>query len=100
MNLKDNKKYYSLRKFKGVDLASVVVGLAFLTPIVMAEEIATVNVNNSEINTVKSVVENSAPEGCANSLKPNTNITTPLNYESNSGSNVHVVPKISRVDND
>lgn len=34
---KDKKEYYSLRKFKGVGLASALVGLAFLSPNVLAE---------------------------------------------------------------
>ena len=54
MKFKDKKEYYSLRKFKGVGLASALVGLAFLAPSVMAEETATINVDNVSQN--KSVI--------------------------------------------
>ena len=54
MKFKDKKEYYSLRKFKGVGLASALVGLAFLAPNVMAEETATINVDNVSQN--KSVI--------------------------------------------
>ena len=43
---KDKKEYYSLRKFKGVGLASALVGLAFLSPNVLAEEVVTVTADN------------------------------------------------------
>lgn len=43
---KDKKEYYSLRKFKGVGLASALVGLAFLSPSVLAEEVVTVSADN------------------------------------------------------
>ena len=52
MKFKDKKEYYSLRKFKGVGLASALVGLAFLTaPSVLADETAA-NSNNSNISTI------------------------------------------------
>ena len=40
-NKRTTKEYYSLRKFKGVGLASALVGLAFLSPSVLAEEVGT-----------------------------------------------------------
>ena len=43
---KDKKEYYFLRKFKGVGLASALVGLAFLSPNVLAEEVVTVTADN------------------------------------------------------
>ena len=54
---KDKKEYYSLRKFKGVGLASALVGLAFLSPSVMAEEVATPNTTTGDVSVV-----NSSPE--------------------------------------
>ena len=57
MKFKDKKEYYSLRKFKGVGLASAVVGLALLTPSVMAEE-HMLNIENKNVDTTLSVVEN------------------------------------------
>ena len=57
MKFKDKKEYYSLRKFKGVGLASALVGLAFLAPNVMAEEIATVSATSGDVSLVKSVDE-------------------------------------------
>ena len=59
MKFKDKKEYYSLRKFKGVGLASAVVGLAFLAPSVMAEETATINVSGSDVSLVNSVSDSS-----------------------------------------
>lgn len=57
MKFKDKKEYYSLRKFKGVGLASALVGLAFLAPSVMAEETATVSATSGDVSLVKSVDE-------------------------------------------
>ena len=57
MKFKDKKEYYSLRKFKGVGLASALVGLAFLAPNVMAEETATVSATSGDVSLVKSVDE-------------------------------------------
>lgn len=59
MKFKDKKEYYSLRKFKGVGLASAVVGLTFLAPSVMAEETATTNVSGSDIISVKPIDDKS-----------------------------------------
>ena len=41
MKFQERKEFYSLRKFKGVGLASALVGLAFLSPSVLAEEVGT-----------------------------------------------------------
>ena len=101
---RSRNEIFSFRKYKGYGLASVVVGLMFLTASVRAEDIATTNASNSENNTVRRAtsVENASTDTSSEILKPNTNITTtpPSNDESNSGSNVHVVSKISKVDND
>lgn len=53
MKFKDKKEYYSLRKFKGVGLASAVVGLAILSPSVLAEEVSTYS-NTDKVSLVKS----------------------------------------------
>ena len=101
---RSRNEIFSFRKYKGYGLASVVVGLMFLTASVRAEDIATTNASNSENNTVRRAtsVENASTDTSSEILKPNTNITTtpPSNDESNSGSNVHVVSKISKVDDD
>ena len=48
MKFENKKEFYSLRKFKGVGLASALVGLMFLGSAVKADE--TVPTNN-EVNT-------------------------------------------------
>ena len=39
MKFREKKEYYSLRKFKGVGLASAVIGAMILSPSVLAEEV-------------------------------------------------------------
>ena len=90
---------FGLRKYKGYGLSSAVVGLSFLVPSVMAEETTNVHATNLDNTAVKPAVdgENVAPK----SLKPNT--TTPphtSNAAFSNGSDVVLVPKISKVDND
>ena len=98
---RSRNEIFSFRKYKGYGLASVVVGLMFLTTSVRAEDIATTNSSSSENNTVRRAtsVENASTDTSSEILKPNTT-TPPSNDESNSGSNVHVVSKISKVVND
>ena len=43
MKFREKKEYYSLRKFKGVGLASAVIGAMLLSPSVLAEEVQTSN---------------------------------------------------------
>ena len=43
MKFREKKEYYSLRKFKGVGLASAVIGAMLLSPSVLAEEVQTDN---------------------------------------------------------
>ena len=49
MKFENKKEFYSLRKFKGIGLASALVGLMFLGSTVKADE--TVTTNNSGVNT-------------------------------------------------
>lgn len=51
-NKRTTKEYYSLRKFKGVGLASALVGLAFLSPSVLADEVGT-PVTNASVENVR-----------------------------------------------
>lgn len=75
---RSRNEIFSFRKYKGYGLASVVVGLMFLTASVRAEDIATTNASNSENNTVRRAtsVENASTDTSSEILKPNTNITT------------------------
>lgn len=57
MKFRDKKEFYSLRKYKGIGLASALVGLAFLSPSVMAEEVATPSTPKGDVSVV-----NSSPE--------------------------------------
>lgn len=43
MKFREKKEYYSLRKFKGVGLASAVIGAMLMSPSVLAEEVQTSN---------------------------------------------------------
>lgn len=72
---KDKKEYYSLRKFKGVGLASALVGLAFLSPSVMAEEVATSNTPTGDVSVVSSSSE-TAPVTSENTIVGTTNTTS------------------------
>lgn len=59
MKFRDKKKeFYSLRKYKGIGLASALVGLAFLSPSVMAEEVATPNTATGDVSVVSPTPEN------------------------------------------
>lgn len=49
MKFGNKKEFYSLRKFKGIGLASALVGLMFLGSTVKADE--TVSTNNTGVNT-------------------------------------------------
>ena len=57
-NKRTTKEYYSLRKFKGIGLASALVGLAFLSPSVLAEEVGT-PVTNASVENVRVSAPNS-----------------------------------------
>lgn len=58
---RDKKEYYSLRKFKGVGLASALVGLAFLSPSVLAEETANLSAHAGEVGVVAPTVNPTIP---------------------------------------
>ena len=58
---RDKKEYYSLRKFKGIGLASALVGLAFLSPSVLAEERATSSASAGEVGATTPTSESTAP---------------------------------------
>ena len=58
---RDKKEYYSLRKFKGIGLASALVGLAFLSPSVLAEERAPSSAPAGEVGVVAPTLESIAP---------------------------------------
>ena len=88
-NKRTTKEYYSLRKFKGIGLASALVGLAFLSPSVLADEVGTPVTNasvenvrvsspNSETPTeVGSVVSNVA-ESITTEAKDNSVVSQPV----------------------
>lgn len=86
---KDKKEYYSLRKFKGVGLASALVGLAFLSPSVLAEETATPSAPVGEVGVV-------APTAEPNKVETSNTLTT---SESSKVENISVAPEVANVGN-
>lgn len=92
---RDKKEYYSLRKFKGVGLASALVGLAFLSPSVMAEEVATPNTAIGDVSVVSSTPESDkVGETSENTVIATTN-TTPEVVKEDSVANETVVSEES-----
>ena len=61
MKFKDKKEYYSLRKFKGVGLASALVGLVFLSPSVLAEETVNPSAHTGDVDFVVPTVKPTVP---------------------------------------
>ena len=89
MKFNEKKEYYSLRKFKGVGLASALVGLAFLSPSVLAEEAATPSAPVGEVGVV-------APTAEPNKVETSNTLTT---SESSKVENILVTPEVANVDN-
>lgn len=87
MKFNEKKEYYSLRKFKGVGLASALVGLAFLSPSVLAEEIATSSTPVSEVGVVAPTSEHDKGE----------NNNTSATSESSKVENTSVEPEVANV---
>lgn len=88
MKFNEKKEYYSLRKFKGVGLASALVGLAFLSPSVLAEEIATSSTPVSEVGVVAPTSEHDKGEN---------NNNTSATSESSKVENTSVEPEVANV---
>lgn len=86
---RDKKEYYSLRKFKGIGLASALVGLAFLSPSVLAEETATPSAPAGEVGVVAPTTEPNKVE------TTNTSSTS----ESSKVENNSVAPEVANVGN-
>ena len=89
MKFNEKKEYYSLRKFKGVGLASALVGLAFLSPSVLAEETATPSAPVGEVGVV-------APTAEPNKVEISNTLTT---SESSKVENISVAPEVANVGN-
>lgn len=77
MIFKEKKEYYSLRKFKGVGLASALVGLSFMSQGVLAEESPVVSPNGSSNSVVvpNPTADNQKVEG---DVKPTTEVASPM----------------------
>ena len=75
-NKRTTKEYYSLRKFKGVGLASALVGLAFLSPSVLADEVGTpvtnASVENVGVSTPNSETPTEVESMVSNVVESNT----------------------------
>lgn len=80
-NKRTTKEYYSLRKFKGIGLASALVGLAFLSPSVLAEEVGTQS-NTAIVENVGVSSPNSETPIKVSSIVPNVG-------ESNTGESIN-----------
>ena len=89
MKFNEKKEYYSLRKFKGVGLASALVGLAFLSPSVLAEETATPSAPAGEVGVIAPTTEPNKVE------TTNTSSTS----ESSKVENNSVAPEVANVGN-
>ena len=87
MKFNEKKEYYSLRKFKGIGLASALVGLAFLSPSVLAEENATPSVPVNEVGVVAPTSEPNKAE--------TSNISA--TSESSKVENTSVAPEVANV---
>lgn len=77
MIFKEKKEYYSLRKFKGVGLASALVGLSFMSQGVLAEESPVVSPNGSSNSVVvpNPTADKQKVEG---DVKPTTEVASPM----------------------
>ena len=74
---KDKKEYYSLRKFKGVGLASALVGLSFMSQGVLAEETSVVSpISSSDSVVVSSQADDK--EKIEGDVKPTIEVVSPM----------------------
>lgn len=74
---KDKKEYYSLRKFKGVGLASALVGLSFMSQGVLAEETSVVSpISSSDSVVVSSQADDK--EKIEGDVKPIIEVVSPM----------------------
>ena len=74
---KDKKEYYSLRKFKGVGLASALVGLSFMSQGVLAEETSVVSpISSSDSVVVSSQADDK--EKIEGDVKPTIEVVNPM----------------------
>ena len=76
---RDKKEYYSLRKFKGIGLASALVGLAFLSPSVLAEESATSSAPIGAVGITTPTSEPTASDASVISSTTTTSTNTEIN---------------------
>ena len=89
MKFKDKKEYYSLRKFKGVGLASALVGLVFLSPSVLAEETVNPSAPVGEVGVVAHTAE-------PNKVETSNTLTS---SESSKVENISVTPEVANIGN-
>lgn len=76
---KDKKKeYYSLRKFKGVGLASALVGLSFMSQGVLAEETSVVSPISSSDSVVVVSSQADDKEKIEGDVKPTIEVVSPM----------------------
>ena len=77
MAFKEKKEYYSLRKFKGVGLASALVGLSFMSQGVLAEETSVVSpISSSDSVVVSSQADDK--EKVEGDVKPTIEVVSPM----------------------
>lgn len=77
MAFKEKKEYYSLRKFKGVGLASALVGLSFMSQGVLAEETSVVSpISSSDSVVVSSQADDK--EKIEGDVKPTIEVVSPM----------------------
>lgn len=89
MKFNEKKEYYSLRKFKGVGLASALVGLAFLSPSVLAEETVNPSAPVGEVGVVAHTAE-------PNKVETSNTLTS---SESSKVGNISVTPEVANIGN-
>lgn len=83
MKYRERKEFYSLRKFKGVGLASALVGLAFLSPSVLADEVTTQPSTAISTSSEVSGIESSQPTEVED-LVSNLEVSKPIETVSDS----------------
>ena len=77
MAFKEKKEYYSLRKFKGVGLASALVGVSFMSQGVLAEETSVVSpISSSDSVVVSSQADDK--EKIEGGVKPTIEVVSPM----------------------
>ena len=94
MKFGNKKEFYSLRKFKGIGLASALVGLMFLGSTVKADE--TVVSENKETTSLVATTTDNSSESVITESNSNNNPIGETRYTASSNANNHYVEDPNR----